>query len=172
MHFLKKNFKTIILYMLILGTAGTLIAYFLAGSTYDYEEYYSLSEPLTTTQEDELSIELNQEINSQYEGQAASIGYSSESQYLSLNMDSMSQNDLSTIKTQFDYILGRMGVQYEDGVDVTITPDSNVVSKLAIIGVSLLVGVILGVVHGTMNRRIETDEDVRYYLNEKTLGIF
>ena len=172
MHFLKRNFKTIVLYMLILGTAGALLAYFLAGSTYDYEEYYSLSEPLTTTQEDELSIGLNQEINSQYEGQAASIGYSSESQYLSLNVDSMSQSELSTIKAQFDSMLEEMGIQYEDGVDVTITADSNAVFKLVIIGVSLLVGVILGVIHGIWNRRVETDEDVRYYLNEKTLGIF
>src|SRR5699024_7824435 len=105
MHFLKKNFKTIMLYILVMGTAGTLVAYFLAGSTYDYEEYYSLSEPLTTTQEDALSIELNQEINSQFEGQAASIGYSTESQYLSLNVDSMSHSELSTIKAQFDSML-------------------------------------------------------------------
>src|SRR5699024_11545810 len=117
MHFLKRNFKTIIFYMLILGTAGTLIAYFLAGSTYDYEEYYSLSEPLTTTQEDELSIGLNQEINSRYEGEASSIGYSPESQYLTLNVDSMSQSELSNIKTQFDSMLEEMGIQYEDGVN-------------------------------------------------------
>src|SRR5699024_4575848 len=172
MHFLKRNFKTIVLYMLILGTAGTLVAYFLAGSTYDYEEYYSLSEPLTTTQEDALSIELNQEINSQFEGQAASIGYSTESQYLSLNMDSMSQSDISSIKNEFDSILGGMRIQYEDGVDVTIGSDSNISFKLAIIGISLLSGAILGLVYGTRNRRIETDEDIKYYLNEKTLGIF
>src|SRR5699024_11246906 len=99
-------------------------------------------------------------------------GYSSESQYLTLNVDSMSQSELSTIKTHFDSIMESMGIQYEDGVDVTITTDSNTVFKLVIIGVSLLVGVILGVIHGTGNRRIGTDEDVRYYLNEKTLGIF
>src|SRR5699024_6435154 len=145
----KRNFKTIIFYMLILGTAGTLIAYFLAGSTYDYEEYYSLSEPLTTTQEDELSIGLNQEINSRYEGEAASIGYSSESQYLTLNVDSMSHSELSTIQTPFDSIMDSLGTQYEHGVDGTITPDSHSVFQLVIIGVSLLVGVILGVIHGT-----------------------
>src|SRR5699024_10176269 len=115
---------------------------------------------------------LNQEINSQYEGQAASIGYSSDSQYLSLNVDSLSQSELSTIKTQFDSMLADMGIQYEDGVDVTVTADSNPVFTLVIIGVSLLVCVIRCVFHGIWNRRVETNEDVSYYLNEKTLGIF
>lgn len=172
MHFLKRNFKTIILYVLALGTIGTLFAYFIAGSTYDYEEYYSLSEPLSTTQEDELAIQLNQEVNSQFDGRVASIGYSAESQYLSLNVESMSKNEVSSIKTQFDAILDGMSIQYEDGVDVAINIESNVLLKLLITGVSLLLGAILGLTHGMLNRRIETDEDVKYYLDEKTLGTF
>src|SRR5699024_12302863 len=90
MYFFKRNFKTIILYVLALGITGTVIACFMAGNTYDYEEYYSLSEPLSTTQQDELSIQLNQQVNSELDDRAATIGYSSESQYLSLNLDSRS----------------------------------------------------------------------------------
>ncbi len=172
MHFFKRNFKTILLDILIIGTIGTLISYFLIGDTYDYEEYYSLSDPLTTTQVDELSIQLNQDINSQFDGQPATIKYSTESQYLSLNVKSMVQGDISTVKTQFDEMLDNMGLQYEEGVDITIHTEPNIVPKLIIIGIFLLLGVILGLLQSMMNKRIETDEDVEYYLNEKTLGTF
>lgn len=172
MYFFKRNFKTIILYVLALGITGTVIAYFMAGNTYDYEEYYSLSEPLSTTQQDELSIQLNQQVNSELDDRAATIGYSSESQYLSLNIDSMSAGDVSDIKKQFDAILDDMDVGYEEGIDITVDTNSNIIAKILIIAASIIVGFIFGVIHGLQNRRITSDEDIKYYLNEKTLGTF
>ena len=172
MYFFKRNFKTIILYVLALGITGTVIAYFMAGNTYDYEEYYSLSEPLSTTQQDELSIQLNQQVNSELDDRAATIGYSSESQYLSLNIDSMSAGDVSDIKNQFDAILDDMDVGYEEGIDITVDTNSNIIAKILIIAASIIVGFIFGVIHGLQNRRITSDEDIKYYLNEKTLGTF
>lgn len=172
MYFFKRNFKTIILYVLALGITGTVIAYFMAGNTYDYEEYYSLSEPLSTTQQDELSIQLNQQVNSELDDRAATIGYSSESQYLSLNIDSMSAGDVSDIKKQFDAILDDMDVGYEEGIDITVDTNSNIIVKILIIAASIIVGFIFGVIHGLQNRRITSDEDIKYYLNEKTLGTF
>src|SRR5699024_6308438 len=167
----KRNFKTIILYVLALGITSTVIAY-LVGNTYDYEEYYSLSEPLSTTHQDELSIQLNQQVNSELDDRAATIGYSSESQYLSLNIDSMSAGDVSDVKKQFDAILDDMDVGYEEGIDITVDTNSNIIEKILIIGASIIVGFIFGVIHGLQNRRITSDEDIKYYLNEKTLGTF
>lgn len=172
MYFLKRNFKTIILYVLALGLIGTILAYFIVGNTYDYKEYYSLSESFSTTQEDELSIKLNQEVNSQFNTRAATIDYSTESQYLSLNIESMPGDDVSTIKKQFDELLVNMGVEYEEGIDVTIDNNSNNILKTSIIVVSVILGIILGLIHGLRNKRIETDEDVKYYLDEKPLGTF
>src|SRR5699024_4953612 len=141
-------------------------------NTYDYEEYYSLSEPLSTTHQDELSIQLNQQVNSELDDRAATIGYSSESQYLSLNIDSMSAGDVSDVKKQFDAILDDMDVGYEEGIDITVDTNSNIIEKILIIGASIIVGFIFGVIHGLQNRRITSDEDIKYYLNEKTLGTF
>lgn len=172
MYFLKRNFKTIILYILAMGLIGTMIAYFLVGDTYDYEEYYSLSEPFSTTQEDELSIKLNQEINAQYEKRVASISYSAESQYLSLNVNEMPADDVSQIKNQFDSLLDEMGMEYEEGINTNIESTSNILMKVIIIAISIILGSFLGLMHSLQNRRIETDEDVKYYLNEKTLGTF
>ncbi|WP_411843704.1 hypothetical protein [Salinicoccus sp. HZC-1] len=131
-----------------------------------------MSEPFSTTQEDELSIKLNQEVNSQYDERPVSIGYSAESQYLSLNIESISRDDVSSIKNQFEALLNGMGVEYEKGIDVTIESNSNTFVKVFIIVASLIIGIILGLIHGLRNRRIETDEDVKYYLDEKTLGTF
>lgn len=172
MYFLKRNFRTIILYILAMGLSGTMIAYFLVEDTYDYEEYYSLSEPFSTTQEDELSIKLNQEINAQYDKSVASIGYSAESQYLSLNVNEMPADDVSQIKNQFDGLLDEMGMEYEEGINTNIESTSNILMKVVIIVISIILGSLLGLIDSLRNRRVETDEDVKYYLNEKTLGTF
>jgi len=172
MYFFKRNFKTIILYVLALGITGTVLSYFIVGNTYDYEEYYSLSEPLSTTQQDELNIQLNQQVNSELDDRAATIGYSSESQYLSLNIDSLPADDVSDIKNQFDSLLDDMDVGYEEGIDITAESNSNTSLKILIIAIALILGGLAGVIHGLQNRRIISDEDVKYYLNEKTLGTF
>lgn len=172
MYFFKRNFKTIILYILAMGIIGTMIAYFMAGNTYDYEEYYSLSEPLSTTQEDELAIKLNQEVNAELGERAASIEYSPESQYLSLDVESVSEDEVSNIKNQFDALLDDSGIGYEEGVNITIDANSDIVMKVIIIAASVILGFIFGIIQGIRNRRILSDEDVKYYLDEKTVGTF
>lgn len=172
MYFFKRSFKTIILYILAMGIIGTMIAYFMVGNTYDYEEYYSLSEPLSTTQEDELAIKLNQEVNAELGERAASIEYSSESQYLSFNIKSVSEGDISNIKNQFDTLLDDSSIGYEEGIDITVNVNSNTVMKVIIIAASVILGFIFGIIHGIRHRRILSDEDVKYYLDEKTLGTF
>src|SRR5699024_5389527 len=172
MYFLKRNFKTIILYILSFGVVGTIAALLLVSNTYNYEEYYSVSEPLSTTQEDELSIQLNQSVNSHFDYKVASLDYSSESQYLQLTIDEASSEELSTIKSQFNEILDNSNISYSENIDTTISADGQSLHKTIVIVLSLIIGLFLGVIHAVMDKRIRTDEYVDYYLDQKSIGIF
>lgn len=44
MHFLKRNYETIILYILVFGVLGTIVARMAADSVYLYEAEYSLND--------------------------------------------------------------------------------------------------------------------------------
>src|SRR5699024_6300723 len=129
MYFLKRNFKTIALYMLSLGVIGTIVTFFNVDNTYKYEEYYSLSEPLSTTQEDELVIKLNQEVNSSFDNRLTVLNYSPDSQYLQLTISGSTSDEISSIRTQFNEILDNHDVSYTENIDTTITPDNQIISK-------------------------------------------
>jgi len=172
MYFLKRNFKTIAVYMLSLGVIGTIVAFLIVGNTYNYEEYYSLSEPLSTTQEDELVIKLNQEVNSSFDNRLAVLNYSPESQYLQLTISGATSDEISSIRTQFNGLLENSDISYKENIDKTITPDNQIIFKIIIIILGLILGLILGVIHSIMDKRVRTDEDVDIYLNQKSLGIF
>jgi len=172
MYFLKRNFKTIALYMLSLGVIGTIVTFFNVDNTYKYEEYYSLSEPLSTTQEDELVIKLNQEVNSSFDNRLAVLNYSPDSQYLQLTISGSTSDEISSIRTQFNEILDNHDVSYTENIDITITPDNQIIFKIIIIILGLMFGLILGVIHSILDKRVRTDEDVDVYLNQKSLGIF
>lgn len=172
MYFLKRNFKTIVLYMLSLGVIGTIVTFFLVGNTYEYEEYYSLSEPLSTTQEDELSIQLNQEVNSNFDNRVVVLEYSSESQYLQLSINGVSSDEISSIRTRFNEMMDDSGISYNENIDTTISADSQFIYKTIIIIAGLIIGLLFGMIHSIMDKRIRTDEDVDFHLKQKTLGIF
>lgn len=172
MYFLKRNLSTIILYMLVFGVIGTMIAFFLMSDTYDYDEYYSLSDPLSTTQEDELSIQLNQTINNNYNNRVTKLEYSPESQYLQLSIDSASSDEISSIKSQFNELLDSNGIFYTEDIDSAVSMDGQYFYKALLIILSLIIGIIVGLLHSTMDRRIKSDEDVKNYLGQKSLGTF
>ena len=158
--------------MLSLGVIGTIITFFIVDNTYKYEEYYSLSEPLSTTQEDELVIKLNQEVNSSFDNRLAVLNYSPDSQYLQLTISGSTSDEISSIRTQFNEILDNHDVSYTENIDITITPDNQIIFKIIIIILGLMFGLILGVIHSILDKRVRTDEDVDVYLNQKSLGIF
>jgi len=172
MYFLKRNFKTIVVYMLSLGVIGTIVAFFIVDNTYNYEEYYSLSEPLSTTQEDELVIKLNQEVNSNFDNRLAALNYSPDSQYLQLAISGATSDEISSIRTKFNEILDNNDVSHQENIDTTITPDNQIIFKIIIIISGLIFGLMLGYIHSIMDKRVRTDEDVDVYLNQKSLGTF
>src|SRR5699024_9296864 len=124
------------------------------------EEYYSLSEPLSTTQEDELVIKLNQEVNSSFDNRLAVLNYSPDSQYLQLTISGSTSDEISSIRTQFNEILDNHDVSYTENIDITITPDNQIIFKIIIIILGLMFGLILGVIHSILDKRVRTDEDV------------
>ncbi|WP_020006180.1 hypothetical protein [Salinicoccus albus] len=172
MYFLKRNIRSIIIYMLVFGVIGTIASYFLLGNTYDYETYYPLDENLTPSQEQKLSDQVNQSMAADSDDGMVSVQYDSDAGHLRIEMRSVTSNDVSSVSSDFENILDAQGITYDAGADVSVTVNGQYIARASVIGVLILLGLIAGMIHSLLDRRVKSDEDVHHYLDEKVIGKF
>jgi len=115
---------------------------------------------------------LNDNVNNQFVEKTATVSHDSNSNILQVNINTNSQDDIGTVKSQVDNIISDQGYIISETNGANTYQTENTVLKIFIIVISLFVGLIIGLVISLLNRNISSDEDFEYYLGEKTLGTF
>ncbi|WP_145284513.1 hypothetical protein [Salinicoccus cyprini] len=161
----------ILVFALIVGSAGTFISALVFPQTFDYEEFYLLDNELSAEQYSNISIQVNEMINND-ETRLAETVHREGSNTIELKINDANKGTIEGVKTEFDEILSTMGLSFTDDNGTQWNPINNFLPKVVTIIISILIGTIIGVVYALGNRRVMSDEDVKHYLGQKTLGTF
>ncbi|MDB0579513.1 hypothetical protein [Salinicoccus roseus] len=168
MHFLKRNYETIILYILVFGVLGTIVARMAADSVYSYEAEYSLNDGGIEGFEENVSFVLD-DIE---EARGFGVEYDEGFSYISLTADEVTSIEVSELNKRMENLLNENGIYDYSHVNSRTLLDGNYSLKAIIIFIFLVAGLIAGLFHSGRNRRITTEKDVQYYLKQESLGSF
>lgn len=173
MYFIQKNLLNVLIVALTFGVMGTVINFFVPSSSTTYEEYYILDGELSPNAIANLNIELNKTINNNSDTiKIAKAEGQTNSNMLQLTINAEAGMSYSSIQKQVMNLLAEQNITVSDSEIYKIYSEKNVLLKLIIILLSLLTGTVIGILSALNDRNISTEEDVQYYLGEKTLGTF
>lgn len=173
MYFLKKNILNIIICMLSFGVLATVVNFFIPPSSTTYEEYYTLETALEPNSIADLNILLNDTINNSSDNiHVAELYGQTNSNLLQLTITTESGINYDSIHSQVHDILESEGFVITENVSQLTYETSNEALQIIIVMLGLIIGTVVGIILAVNNNNINTEEDIQYYLNERTLGTF
>ncbi|CAM2897193.1 hypothetical protein GCM10007176_03740 [Salinicoccus roseus] len=167
MYFMKRNLTTISIFTLLAGCIGTLAAAFMLPDTYDYEAFYTLRNEISdsTLEEMETGLTESMDIPPGY------LAINRREEQVVLEVLGQRPETAATATSRFETIMEERVIIYTSGKVLESENDREQLRALIIL-ISIIAGLFVGIVYAALNRRIMTDEDVKRYLGEKTLGRF
>lgn len=173
MYFVKKNILNIIICMLCFGVLATVVNFFIPPSSTTYEEYYTLETALEPNSIADLNILLNESVNkSSNNVHVAELNGQANSNLLSLSITTEAGINYNSIHAQVHDMLFEEGIVVQDNVSQLTYESQNDALQIIIVILGLIIGAVVGIILAVNNKNINTEEDIQYYLNERTLGTF